>query len=58
MALPGPAKIRANVRGDEVGEYDIEILKVVSGSSDGRDMVLSVTDPELAILSRTQVPIQ
>ncbi len=47
MALPGPAKIRANVRGDEVGEYDIEILKVVSGSSDGRDMVLSVTDPEL-----------
>lgn len=47
MALPGPAKIRANVRGDEVREYDIEILKVVSGSSDGRDMVLSVTDPEL-----------
>ena len=46
-ALPGPAVIRANVRGDEVREYRVEILKVVSGSADGRDLVLSVTDPEL-----------
>lgn len=47
LALPGPATIRANVRGDEVREYDIEILKVASGSADGRDLVLSVTDPAL-----------
>ncbi|WP_300763915.1 SpoIVB peptidase S55 domain-containing protein [uncultured Oscillibacter sp.] len=47
MALPGPATILANVRGDEVREYDIEILKVAPSSADGRDLVLSVTDPEL-----------
>ncbi len=46
-ALPGPAVILANVQGDEVREYDVEILKVVSGSADGRDLVLSVTDPAL-----------
>lgn len=47
MALPGTAKILSNVRGDEVREYDIEILKVSSGAADGRDLVLSVTDPAL-----------
>lgn len=46
-ALPGPATILANVKGDEVREYDIEILKVSSSSADGRDLVLSVTDPAL-----------
>ena len=46
-ALPGPATILANVQGDEVREYDIEILKVASASADGRDLVLSVTDPAL-----------
>ena len=43
----GPAVIRSNMQGDEVREYDIEILKTVSGSNDGRDMVISVTDPAL-----------
>lgn len=43
----GPAVIRANVRGDEVSEYDIEILKLIPGAGDGRDMVISVTDPSL-----------
>ena len=43
----GPAVIRSNVQGDEVQEYDIEILKTVPGSNDGRDMVISVTDPAL-----------
>ena len=47
MALPGPAAIRANVQGDEVREYGIEIVRVASGSADGRDLVLSVTDPAL-----------
>lgn len=46
-ALPGAASILANVQGDEVREYEIEILKVASGSQDGRDLVLSVTDPAL-----------
>ena len=43
----GPAVIRSNVQGDQVEEYDIEILKVVSDAADGRDMILSVTDPDL-----------
>jgi len=47
----GPAVIRANVRGDEVAEYDIEILKVISGGNDGRDMVISVSDPDLVAVT-------
>jgi stage IV sporulation protein B len=43
----GPAVILANVEGDTVREYDIQILKVVSHAADGRDLVLSVTDPDL-----------
>lgn len=43
----GPAVIRANVQGDQVAEYDIDIVKVIPGAGDGRDMVLSVTDPDL-----------
>ena len=43
----GAAVIRSNIQGDEVKEYTIEILKTVSGSCDGRDMVISVTDPAL-----------
>ena len=46
-AVPGPAVIRSNVEGNAVEEYEIEILKVVSGTSDGRDLVISVTDPKL-----------
>ena len=43
----GPAVILSNVEGDNVQEYDVEILQIVSNSADGRDLVLSVTDPEL-----------
>lgn len=46
-AEAGSAVIRSNVEGDAVREYVIEILKVVPGAADGRDMVLSVTDPDL-----------
>ncbi|WP_298031364.1 SpoIVB peptidase [uncultured Dysosmobacter sp.] len=46
-ARTGPALIRCNIQGDTVREYEIEILKVVSNAADGRDMVLSVTDPAL-----------
>ena len=43
----GPATILANVQGDETRAYHIEIAKVLEDASDGRDMLLSVTDPEL-----------
>ncbi len=43
----GPAVIIANVEGDHVSEYDVEILQIVANSTDGRDLVISVTDPEL-----------
>ncbi len=46
-ALPGPAVIRANVRGDAVEEFGIEILRVNSGMEDGRDLILEVKDPAL-----------
>ena len=44
---PGPARILANVQGDEVAVDDIEIVKALPGAADGRDMILSVTDPDL-----------
>ncbi len=43
----GPATILSNIQGDVVEEYDIEILKIVDDAVDGRDLVISVTDPEL-----------
>ena len=46
-AAAGPALIRSNVEGDETEEYEIEILKVVPEASDGRNLVISVTDPDL-----------
>ena len=46
-AVEGPATIRANVSGDEVREYAVEILKRLPNASDGREMVISVTDPDL-----------
>ena len=48
---PGPARILANVQGDEVAVYDIEIVKALPGAADGRDMILSVTDPDLISLT-------
>ena len=43
----GPAVIRCNVSGDAVREYTVEILKKIPDAADGRELVLSVTDPEL-----------
>lgn len=43
----GPAVILSNVEGDDVEEYDVEILQIVEGAADGRDLVISVTDPDL-----------
>ena len=47
MAAVGKAEILANVTGDAVQKYEIEITKVVSGSDRGRELVLRVTDPAL-----------
>lgn len=47
----GPAVIRSNVQGDQVEEFEIEIEQVITGASDGRDMVIAVTDPELISLT-------
>ncbi len=51
MARPGPAVIRTNVRGDTVEEFEIQIQKVIPQAADGRDLVLTVTDPELIALT-------
>ena len=47
----GPAVIRSNVRGDEVEEFDIEIISVPAMAADGRELVLCVKDPELIALT-------
>ena len=44
----GPAVIRSTVSGDAVREYSVEILKIYPSSrSDGRNLLLKVTDPAL-----------
>jgi stage IV sporulation protein B len=43
---PGPARILSNVRGDEVCFFDVQILRC-RPDSDGRDLLIKVTDPEL-----------
>ncbi len=44
---PGPAKILTTVEGSTPGEYSVEIEKVSLTSSDTKNMVIKVTDPEL-----------
>jgi stage IV sporulation protein B len=39
--------IRSNVRGNQVDEFEIEITKLLRNSSDGREMVICVKDPDL-----------
>ena len=43
----GAARILSNVRGDEVKSYGIEILRVLPDAGDGRELEITVTDPEL-----------
>ncbi|BAK98747.1 S55 family peptidase [Oscillibacter valericigenes Sjm18-20] len=43
----GKATILANVDGDTVKEYDIEITKILNTDSAGRNLLITVTDPEL-----------
>ena len=46
----GAAKIRANVEGKSIEEFDIEISRIFSGGDD-RNMMITVTDP--ALIART-----
>ena len=46
-ATAGKAVIRANVQGDRIETYDIEILNVIANPVDSRDMVIAVTDRDL-----------
>ena len=46
-AVVGPATIRANVTGDQVETYDIEITRVETDGQNGRELVIRVTDPAL-----------
>lgn len=43
----GKATILANVSGDEVKEYEIEITKILDADASARNLLLTVTDPEL-----------
>ena len=43
---PGAAQILSNVHGDEIAFFDVEILRC-RPDTDGRDLLLKVTDPEL-----------
>lgn len=44
---PGPATILSNIRGTEVEEYDIELMRVNCGARDGKSFVLKITDERL-----------
>ena len=43
----GPAVIRSNVAGDEVRDYRVEICKISDQDGTERNLLLSVTDPDL-----------
>lgn len=43
----GKAVILANVEGDQVKEYEIEITKILNSDADSRNLLLTVTDPAL-----------
>ena len=45
--VKGPARILTNISGNEIQEYDIEILKVEPNEINGRELVIAVTDPDL-----------
>ena len=43
----GPAVILSNIAGDQVEEYQVEIVRVYPDGEDSRDLMLQVTDPRL-----------
>ncbi len=49
---PGPATILSNIQGDQVEEFEIEIVKVFgTDNANNRHFMLRVTDPELLALT-------
>ncbi len=48
---PGEATILSNVAGDQVGSYTVEICSVKPDDVKGRNLQISVTDPELLALT-------
>ena len=47
----GEASIIANVSGEAVDSYDIQITRIYSGDRSGRSMMIQITDPELLELT-------
>lgn len=47
----GKASILANVSGDAVREYEVEITKIFDDATDSRNLLITVTDPELLALT-------
>ncbi len=47
----GDASIIANISGESVDSYDIQITRVYSGDRSGRSMMIQITDPELLELT-------
>lgn len=43
----GPAKLLTVVEGQEIKAYDIEIQRLLPGRTDGKNMIIEVTDPVL-----------
>lgn len=43
----GKATVLSNVQGDTVKKYQVEITKILSQSTDGRNLLITVTDPAL-----------
>lgn len=44
---PGRAVIRATISGDEIREYEVQIVKVYHDEDTTRNLLLRITDPEL-----------
>jgi len=47
----GKASILANVSGDAVREYAVEITRIFDDATDSRNLLITVTDPELLALT-------
>ena len=43
----GPAVIRSNVEGDTVRDYTVELTKLTPAAGDSRQLLITVTDPDL-----------
>lgn len=43
----GKAQILSNVRGDQVETFDVKITRVTDANPDGRDLLITITDPDL-----------